>query len=198
MSVNLFGYPAIVLASASPRRAELLDQIGVNYRIHAVDIDESRHENEPAEALVQRLALEKAQAYVQQTQDCSRPVLGADTLGVLAGELLVKPRDYEHALAMLQSMSGRWHEIYSAVAICYHDINTVRLSRNRVLFRPISVAEIRAYWETQEPCDKAGAYAIQGQGAAFIERIEGSYSGIMGLPLFETTQLLGEISTPAT
>jgi len=180
----------IILASASPRRAELLDQIGVKYQVQAVDIDESCLPNESAENLVQRLAKEKSQAL---GNTLAKPVLGADTLGLLKGELLVKPRDFNHAHEMLSSMSGQWHEILSAVAVTYQAKTQVCLNRNRVLFRRLSNDEIKAYWETGEPQDKAGAYAIQGLAAPFIERIEGSYSGIMGLPLFETAQLLKDI-----
>jgi septum formation protein len=192
----------IILASASPRRAELLDQIGIRYRVQAVDIDESRQPNESAEFMVQRLASEKSQAVANNSSKLFSPnsnsitdfpVLGADTLGVLNGELLVKPKNFEHAHAMLSSMSGNWHEILSAIALSYNGQTRVKLNRNRVLFRQISSEEIEAYWQTGEPQDKAGAYAIQGLAAAFIERIEGSYSGIMGLPLFETSQLLEEI-----
>jgi len=177
----------IILASASPRRAELLDQIEVKYRVQAVDIDESSRPNESAEDLVIRLAIEKSQALGKSSK---LAVLGADTLGVLEGKLLVKPRDYEHAYEMLSAMSGGWHEILSAVAITYNNQTQVKLNRNRVLFRPLSHEEIQDYWQTGEPQDKAGAYAVQGLAAPFIERIEGSYSGIMGLPLFETAQLL--------
>ncbi len=182
-------YPEIVLASASPRRAELLDQLGVKYTIQVVDIDESSKETESAEDLVKRLAIEKSQAI--STKDAQhKPVLGADTLGVLNGELLVKPRDFAHAQYMLKNMSGNWHEIFSAVALSYKNKTLLRLNKNRVLFRQLSLAEIEDYWHTGEPQDKAGAYAVQGLAAAFIERIEGSYSGIMGLPLFETADLL--------
>jgi len=180
----------IILASASPRRADLLDQIGVKYTVQATDINEDSLSNEPPENLVQRLAKEKSQALGETIQV---PVLGADTLGVLDGELLVKPRDFDHAHAMLSSMSSRWHEILSAVAISYKGNTLVKLNRNRVLFRSLSDDEIKAYWDTGEPQDKAGAYAIQGLAAPFIERIEGSYSGIMGLPLFETAMLLKTI-----
>jgi len=141
--------------------------------------------------LVRRLAIEKSQA-VSSVIANNKPVLGADTLGVLNGELLVKPCDFEHAKQMLSAMSGNWHEILSAVAISYNNKTDVRLNRNRVLFRKISLTEIEKYWQTGEPQDKAGAYAVQGLAAEFIERIEGSYSGIMGLPLFETTELLKE------
>lgn len=182
-------YPEIVLASASPRRAELLDQLGVKYTIQVVDIDESSKETESAEDLVKRLAIEKSQAI--STEDAQhKPVLGADTLGVLNGELLVKPRDFAHAQYMLKNMSGSWHEIFSAVALSYKNKTLLRINKNRVLFRQLTLAEIEDYWHTGEPQDKAGAYAVQGLAAAFIERIEGSYSGIMGLPLFETADLL--------
>ena len=182
----------IILASASPRRAELLDQIGVKYSIQAVDIDENPLANETAEELVIRLAIEKSQA-ISEHKTNGLAVLGADTLGVLNKELLVKPRNFEHAQHMLSRMSGNWHEILSAVALSYKGKTEVRLNRNRVLFRQLSFAEIEDYWHTGEPQDKAGAYAIQGLAAAFIERIEGSYSGIMGLPLFETTDLLRKV-----
>ncbi len=177
----------IILASASPRRAELLDQIGVKYTVQIADINEDELPNESAEDLVQRLAVEKSQAICSET---NQAVLGADTLGMLEGKLLVKPRDFNHAHEMLSSMSGQWHEILSAVAITYQGETTVKLNRNRVLFRQLTNDEIKTYWETGEPQDKAGAYAIQGLAAPFIERIEGSYSGIMGLPLFETAELL--------
>ena len=179
----------LILASASPRRAELLDQMGLTYQIKVVDIDESSQANESAESLVKRLAVEKSQAVTNS----QLPVLGADTLGVLNKELLVKPRNFDHAHAMLSSMSGKWHEILSAVALSYKGQTDVRLNCNRVLFRHISREEIVAYWQTGEPQDKAGAYAIQGLAATFIERIEGSYSGIMGLPLFETAELLSNL-----
>ena len=183
----------LILASASPRRAELLDQINVSYRSQAVDIDESCLANESAETLVQRLAKEKAEAIVFANGEAQIPVLGSDTLGLLKGQLLVKPKDYNHAHQMLSKMSGNTHEILSAVAILHQGKTTIRLNRNRVFFRPINDAEIKAYWDTGEPQDKAGAYAVQGLGATFIKRIEGSYSGIMGLPLFETCELLSKV-----
>ncbi len=175
----------IVLASASPRRAELLDQIGVRYRVEQADIDETPRVGESASSLVQRLAKAKAQAVSSEL-----PVLGADTLGVLDGELLLQPRNFQHARQMLGDMSGSWHEILSAVALSYQGNTRLALNRSRVLFKTLSEAEIIAYWDSGEPRGKAGAYAIQGLGALFIERIEGSYSAIMGLPLFETGKLL--------
>ena len=194
MASSKTNYPEIILASASPRRAELLDQMGVKYSIHPVDIDESSQANETPESLVQRLAIEKSQA-IPLGESNGLAVLGSDTLGLLNNELLVKPRDFEHAHLMLSNMSGNWHEILSAVALSYKGKTELRLNRNRVLFRKLSLAEIEDYWETGEPQDKAGAYAVQGLAAAFIERIEGSYSGIMGLPLFETADLLKKIET---
>lgn len=176
----------IILASASPRRAQLLDQIGIKYRIQTADINEEICKGESPKHFVQRLAKEKAEAVGPH----GLPVLGADTLGVLDGELLLKPRDFEHAKQMLASMSGKWHQILSAVAVSHEGKTNVILNKSRVLFKDLSNEEIIAYWETGEPRDKAGAYAIQGLAATFIVRIEGSYSGIMGLPLYETWQLL--------
>lgn len=178
----------IILASASPRRAELLDQIGINYHVQAVDIDESAHKRETPNDLVLRLAKEKSQAVSHATL----PVLGSDTIGIINGEVLTKPENYTHAKLMLQKLSGQWHEIYTAIAITQADKTQTILCKSRVLFRELTHSEIKAYWHTGEPCDKAGAYAIQGLAASFIKRIEGSYSGIMGLPLYETSQLLGQ------
>ncbi|WP_299872436.1 nucleoside triphosphate pyrophosphatase [uncultured Cocleimonas sp.] len=179
----------IILASASPRRAELLDQVCITYDIQSVDIDESIKPNESAEDLVQRLAIEKSQAVT----NTDKPVLGSDTLGLINDHILVKPTDLDHSIKMLSDMSGNWHEILSAVAISYNGNTHVKLNRNRVLFREISQDEMIRYWKTGEPQDKAGSYAIQGIAAMFIQRIEGSYSGIMGLPLFETMQLLNDL-----
>lgn len=179
----------ILLASASPRRRELLDQIGVRYDVQAVDLDESAKADEPPDALVLRLAQEKAEAAWQQS-DKSLPVLGADTLGVAASRLLVKPRDYEHAHEMLRAMSGSSHEILSAVALRHQQGMETRLNVNKVYFNTLTNQDIKEYWDSGEPRGKAGAYAIQGFGAVFIKKIEGSYSGVMGLPLYETYQLL--------
>ena len=179
----------LVLASASSRRRELLEQIGLRYVVQVADIDETPLVNETAIALVQRLALEKAQA-VWNLSDKRLPVLGADTLGVLAGKLLVKPLDFADAQRMLRQMSNQWHDIYTAVALVNQQQQEVRLNHSRVKLRNIADDEILAYWQSGEPQDKAGAYAIQGRAAIFVERLEGSYSAVMGLPLFETAQLL--------
>lgn len=181
----------LILASASPRRRELLEQIGIRYQVQTADIDESPLPDEDPLALVQRLAQEKAYAVWAKT-DKTLPVLGADTLGVLEGRLLVKPDDFASARQMLLSMSGRAHTIYSAVALYHQDACELAVSESKVWFRTLTEAEIEAYWQQGEPCDKAGAYAIQGMGAIFAERLEGSYSGVMGLPLFETAQLLAK------
>ena len=180
----------LVLASASPRRRELLAQIGVSDLIqHPVDIDETPQAGESAIQLVPRLALEKAQKGVRELGD-DNPVIGSDTVGVLNNEVLCKPVNYADAERMLLNMSGQWHEIHTAVALIYKGEAYQAISVSRVKFRELSVVEIKDYWATGEPQDKAGAYAVQGLAAVFIERIEGSYSGIMGLPLFETAQLL--------
>jgi septum formation protein len=182
----------LVLASASPRRRELLAQVGVRHRVLAVDLDESRRPGEPVEDFVQRLALDKALAgWHALPEVAKRPVLGADTLVVLDGEPLGKPADREDALAMLARLSGRTHEVFTAVALVTPEPR-VCLQRSRVTFRAIEAAERLAYWDSGEPADKAGAYAIQGLGAIFVQHLEGSYSGVMGLPLYETAVLLAQ------
>jgi septum formation protein len=183
--------PAIYLASGSPRRRELLEQIGVPYAVLSVTVDEARRAREAPRAMVLRLARAKAQAgWGDLTPAQRRPVLGADTVVVVNGTLLGKPRDKAQALAMLAQLSGRAHEVFTGVAVVNAQGMRRAVSRSVVRFRVISEAERRAYWASGEPCDKAGAYAVQGLGAMFIKGIEGSYSGIMGLPLFETAKLL--------
>ncbi|SEA34073.1 septum formation protein [Thiothrix caldifontis] len=179
--------PQLILASASPRRRELLTQIGIRFVVQTADVDETPLLGETPEALVERLAILKAKTIWNAD---SLPVLGSDTLGTLNGDLLVKPRDFAHAQQMLRQMSGQVHEILTAVALTTATGTQVTLSRSVVKFRTITDSEILAYWASGEPHDKAGAYAIQGLGAVFVERLEGSYSGVMGLPLFETAQLL--------
>lgn len=181
----------IYLASTSPRRRELLEQIGVGYTLIGAEIDEHPRPGETPEVLVERLALEKARAgLAARPAGDPVPVLGADTLVVLDGRPLGKPAGRAEALRMLAALSGRAHQVLSAVALVTEEREAVRLNRSRVWFRDIGEAEREAYWESGEPADKAGGYAIQGLGALFVERIEGSYSGIMGLPLFETARLL--------
>jgi nucleoside triphosphate pyrophosphatase len=182
--------PDIYLASQSPRRRELLEQIGVGYQVLAVEVDEPLHAGERAESYVRRVALDKARAGWQRLPPArQRPVLGADTAVVTDGGILGKPNDRDHALRMLQQLSGRTHRVLTAVALAGGS-ESVRISTSFVTFRTITTAEYAAYWDTGEPADKAGGYAIQGHAAIFISRIEGSYSGVMGLPLFETAELL--------
>ena len=179
----------LILASASPRRQALLKQVGIAFRQQVAEIDETPLDNEAAEDYVVRLALEKARAVRQHSVDDGLPVLGADTAVVIDGRLLGKPESPAHARQMLQLLSGREHRVMSAVALV-RSREAVQISVSRVWFRPLSENEIDAYWRTGEPQDKAGAYAIQGVGAIFIERLEGSYTGVMGLPLYETGRLL--------
>jgi septum formation protein len=192
------GQPQIILASASPRRRELLEQIGIRFEVQTADVDETPLLGESAEALVERLAKAKAEAVWNVRRGVPHtpvlPVLGADTLGLFEGELLVKPNSFADAQRMLRRMSGNWHEIFTAIALTTANGTQVQVNRSKVKFRSVTDMEILAYWETGEPQDKAGAYAIQGRGAVFIERLEGSYSGVMGLPLFETAQLLATAS----
>jgi nucleoside triphosphate pyrophosphatase len=180
--------PVLCLASISPRRRELLSQIGVSHIIVAADIDEAVLPGEGPQTYVTRLAREKAQAVKRSGQDL--PVLAADTTVVLDGKVFGKPRDREDAIRMLSSLSGRTHQVLTAVALAGSRGVAQRMSESAVRFRAISREESVAYWETGEPRDKAGGYAIQGLGAVFIESLHGSYSGVMGLPLFETGELL--------
>ena len=179
----------ITLASASPRRQQLLDQIAVQYQVLPVHIDETPRSNESALDFVTRLALQKAQVGYQR-QTLKQPVLGSDTIVLLNERILGKPRDKEDALAMLSTLSGCSHQVITAVAMMDGERSECRISRSRVYFRSLSQAEIEAYWDTGEPADTAGGYGIQGLAAQFIERLDGSYSGVMGLPLFETAELL--------
>lgn len=184
--------PDIYLASQSPRRQELLEQIGVDYEVLLVDVDEQVQDNERAQDFVCRVALDKARAgWRMLPEDSRRPVLGADTVVVTGSGILGKPRDREHATRMLQQLSGRTHTVLTAVALV-GPTEAVQVRTSYVTFRTVTTAECEAYWDTGEPADKAGGYAIQGRAAIFISRIEGSYSGVMGLPLFETAELLKE------
>ena len=179
----------IILASASPRRQALLRQIGVRFRQQVAEVDETPLENESARDYVMRLAVAKAQAVRQQTLAETLAVLGADTAVVVDGRLLGKPSGLADARDMLRLLSGRSHQVLSAVALV-KDRQVSAVCDSKVWFRPLSDEDIEAYWNTGEPRDKAGAYGIQGKGAIFIERLEGSYSGVMGLPLYETARLL--------
>ena len=182
--------PLIYLASRSPRRRELLSQIGVHHEVVVADVDESLRPGEAPVEYVIRLALEKARtAHEALAGRPLLPVLGADTAVVVGDEILGKPRDRGDFLAMMERLSGRSHKVLTGVALVGEKTES-RLSVSKVTFRSVSAQEAMAYWESGEPADKAGGYAIQGLGALFITRVEGSYSGVMGLPLFETAELL--------
>lgn len=185
--------PLIYLASKSPRRRELLAQIGVPFEIIDVDVDESRRKSEAPDDYVCRLALEKARRGWDSLDEQKRaPVLGADTVVVIDQNILGKPADTTEAELMLSRLSGHTHDVLTAVTLV-NDRQRTRLSRSRVTFRSISKTERNAYCGSGEVLDKAGAYAIQGRAAAFVSRLEGSYSGVVGLPLFETAELLSKI-----
>jgi len=187
----------LILASASPRRKELLLQIGVRFAVVVSDIDETPLCGELPEHYVCRLASAKAHAVNSLSRSHDKlPVLGADTIVVCDNQLLGKPQDGCDAARMLSLLAGRVHEVLTAVCVTCGEHSDVRMSRTRVRFRPISAAEITAYWMSGEPVGKAGAYAIQGLGAMFIEHLEGSYTGVVGLPLFETAALLRAYNVP--
>jgi len=194
--------PLIYLASASPRRSALLTQIGVPHQVRAVDIDEQCLPQEAPRSYVTRLARIKAQTLWDRLPASDRlPVLGSDTTVALGADILGKPRDRDDGMRMLGRLSAQTHQVFTAVALCHAGGCDLRLSVSDVTFRALSGAEIAAYWQTGEPADKAGGYAVQGVAAVFIERISGSYSGIMGLPLYETAELLQlagwRLSSPA-
>lgn len=187
--------PLIHLASQSPRRQDLLVQLGVPFHPLPVTVDESPlSDDEAPEVLVLRLALAKARAGWQQvSQTAPLPVLAADTIVVVGERILGKPRDAEQAEAMLRSLSGDSHRVLTGVALV-DDREASRLSVSTVTMRTLNPRDLRAYLRTSEPWDKAGAYAIQGLAAAFIEHLDGSFSGVMGLPLFEVCDLLDEFA----
>ncbi|BAU47185.1 septum formation protein Maf [Sulfurifustis variabilis] len=183
----------IYLASASPRRRELLAQAGLAFEVVPSNIVELAREGEPPAEYVQRVALDKARFVAKVVRERglpARPVLGADTEVVLDGAVLGKPRDRADGIAMLRRLSGRAHSVLTGIALVHQDGEYGALSESRVTFARLTDDEIARYWETGEPADKAGGYAIQGRGAVFISRIEGSYSGVVGLPLHELAELL--------
>lgn len=182
--------PFVYLASASPRRRELLAQLGVRCEVLSVAVDEEAQPGEGAAELVCRLASAKALAGVALRPGPPMPIVAADTSVALGAELFAKPLDEADAARILGRLSGRTHSVFTAVAVADGQRERVELSRSEVTFRTLAPQEIAAYWRTGEPADKAGAYAIQGRGAQFISHLRGSYSGVMGLPLFETARLL--------
>ncbi len=181
----------LVLASASPRRLNLLEALGLKCAVLPQDIDESPLPSEKPENLVKRLALSKAKSALATLSEADhRLVLGSDTIVVCEGEILGKPRDKSDGLAMLRLLSGRTHQVLTAVALLSHYQQAESMSATEVGFTKLSAADIEAYWESGEPIGKAGAYAVQGLGAMFVNKIHGSYSGVVGLPIFETVDLL--------
>lgn len=186
---------ALFLASASPRRRELLEQIGAPFSLIAASIDETPHPGEDPAHYVQRLAREKALAGLALA-GADACVLGADTSVVLQGRILGKPADREEGLAMLAALSGAEHQVLTAVALASRDRCEGRLVSSRVRFRAIAEAEARRYWDSGESADKAGGYGIQGLGAVFVSELHGSYSAVVGLPLCETAQLLDTFGLP--
>jgi len=184
-------YGSIVLASASPRRSQLLSQIGVRHEPFPVDLDERPQDAETPSDYVMRIARDKVQAAAAALgARATRPLLAADTAVVLGDRIFGKPVDEAHGVAMLMALGGRTHEVLTAVVLRWNGGTHGALNRSLVTFRPLGADECRRYWATGEPAGKAGAYAIQGHGAVFVERLEGSFSGVMGLPLFETGALL--------
>lgn len=185
----------IILASSSPRRKELLEQVGLKFEIFSPDIDESVCIGESADHYVQRLAQQKAQAILAQFPDAI--VIAADTILVLDHKIIGKPESKQHAFEIWTALSDRQHDVLSGVCLLSSqcDPNTIQsmVVRTKVYFQKLSQLDMEQYWATGEPIGKAGAYAIQGYAAQFIQRIEGSYSNVVGLPLYETLQLLKNI-----
>jgi septum formation protein len=189
----------LYLASKSPRRRELLAQIGVQYQVLEIDVEEVRGRSESPIDYVSRLACAKSQAGYEalELQGLGKaPVLGADTVVVLGSEVLEKPCGKAEGLAMLRTLSARTHEVVTAVAVTLGGRQTLRVSSTEVSFRVLDDDEIERYWNTGEPHDKAGGYGIQGLAAVFVENICGSYSGVVGLPLAETQKLLEAFDVP--
>ncbi|MDK9687439.1 Maf family protein [Halomonas sp. LC1] len=185
--------PVLCLASASPRRQSLLASIGVSVSVMPSNIDETPWKGETPAAYVERLAVAKAQAAMGKT---TLPVLGSDTAVVVDGAILGKPVDQQHAANMLSQLSGRTHHVLTAVAVSGPQGILSCCVTTEVTMRALTAEEIACYWQTGEPADKAGGYAIQGLAAIFIERIQGSHSAVVGLPLFETTRLLRQQGVP--
>ncbi len=180
--------PVLQLASTSPRRQEILRSLGLTFTVMAVEVDESRLEGETPQQMVLRLAANKAAAAVSAD---SQLVIGADTIVVLGDKVLGKPRGMDDAVEMLMKLSGRSHTVLTGVALWSSTGIISALSQTEVRFREIGRDEARAYWHSGEPCDKAGSYAIQGRGGTFVAAISGSYSGVVGLPVYELAELLG-------
>jgi len=186
----------LILASQSPRRQSLLKQLGYQFSIVAADIDESVLPHESPSDYVLRLAQQKAQAIFAQLshqQQQETMVLGADTSVVIGNTILGKPDDYQQCLATLQQLSGNIHQVLTSIAVVSNQGSVSEVISTEVSFKTLTENEISRYWQTKEPCDKAGSYAIQGIGGQFVKKIEGSYSAVVGLPLYETSQMLAKL-----
>jgi septum formation protein len=191
--------PQLYLASASPRRRELLTQIGLHFVVVPQQVDESVQPNEAPADYVLRIANAKARAALLDSgRQQPAPVLSADTSVVLGSTIFGKPTSLREAKHMLSSLAGQTHQVLTAVVLYQDQQCLSSVVSTDVSFRAISDAEIDAYWQSGEPKDKAGAYAIQGRGALFVEKINGSYSNVVGLPLFETAQLLSQFGISST
>ena len=183
----------LFLASASPRRHEILERMGVRFEVLTQQAEEVVHVDETPEVFVVRLALEKARSgLAARSAGATAPVLGADTAVVVDDTILGKPGDRAEAIAMLEQLAGRSHRVLTGVALVDGERESTRLSLSTVTLRDLDAAEIERYWASGEPAGKAGAYAIQGRGGVFVEQLEGSYTGVMGLPMFETHDLLSD------
>lgn len=192
----------LIIASASSRRVSLLSQITSSFTAIAADIDETPHDNEPPKAYVKRMAYEKAKAVI--TPSGGQFVLGSDTSVIINGSILGKPKDFEDFSRMFGLLSNAWHQVMTSVSVLYYDKASKSDQENKlnersivvttdVEFGPITQQQLLSYWHTKEPCDKAGGYAIQGIGGQFVKQIRGSYSAVVGLPLFETGRLLTQV-----
>ncbi|TVR64479.1 MAG: septum formation inhibitor Maf [Gemmatimonadales bacterium] len=193
------GRPHLILASASPRRSEILRGLGLSHQIRPAHVDETPLADESPSSLTERLARAKAMAVLAHTEGV--PVVGGDTVVALDGEILGKPVDADQAVAMLLQLSGRDHHVYSGLALAMvspeEDVRVVSgVQATRVRFRPFDAEVAAAYVATGEPMDKAGAYGIQGLGAVLVEEIQGDHSGVVGLPISLLVRLLGEVGMP--
>ena len=182
--------PQIYLASSSPRRVELLEQMGVTFSLLKISVPENPSDYESCDEYIYRLSQEKAGAGVLALNEDNIIVVAADTVILFGDRILEKPKNEEDAFRMLTSLSNKRHLVKTAVSVCNRFKCETIIQTSQVTFCELSAVEISAYWKSGEPCDKAGGYAVQGRGAIFIKRIEGSYSGIMGLPIYETARLL--------
>mgnify|MGYP000595603138 CR=1 FL=1 len=191
----------LILASQSPRRNELLSQIGYQFITQSADIDESVKDNENAQDYVVRLAREKAQkvfSALSVKQQSQSVVLGSDTSVVIDGDILGKPAHEAECIATLMRLESKQHQVFTAIAAIESNRTVCELVETQVQFKALTIDEIKRYWQTGEPCDKAGSYGIQGIGGQFVTTINGSYSSVVGLPLYETAQLLAKVGLPSS